>query len=241
MIDLTRFQPAQLRSEPYTWAAIDGLYSARDAQALAAGYPEDHFKPVNGYDGEKGYQYQARSLIHMGAAVPTRARHLSPAWRKLANALLSPQYRAALGAMIGRDLGDALLEANVTVYGPGAWQGPHLDLREKIVTHVLYFNPHWRVEDGGCLRILNAQDVGACAHEILPVVGNSAVLVRSQRSWHTVTPVRDDCEETRRSLNVIFHQPGSRSTMWSAEEERAAAAGPLHRVLERVRRLRRPA
>ena len=237
MIDLNRLQPQQLRSAPYAWAAVEDLFAPADAAGLAAGYPTDHFKDVQGYDGEKGYKYRARSLVHMGAAAATRARHLSPAWRRLAETLLSEQYRAALGRLIGRDLDGALLEVNATVYGPGAWQGPHLDLREKIVTHVLYFNPAWRRDDGGCLRILRAKDPEAAAHEIVPVVGNSAVLVRSDKSWHTVTPVHPACVETRRSLNVIFHQPGSRSSMWSAEEERSATlAGTLRNALGRARR-----
>ena len=33
-------------------------------------YPHDHFKSVDGYDGEKSYVYECRSLIHMGPPDP---------------------------------------------------------------------------------------------------------------------------------------------------------------------------
>ena len=55
MIDLTKLTPA----------------------ALARTFPRDHFKTVGGYDGEKGFQYEARSLIGIGAAGATHAGRLS--------------------------------------------------------------------------------------------------------------------------------------------------------------------
>jgi hypothetical protein len=56
-----------------------------------------------------------------------------------------------------------------------------------------------------------------------PVVGNSAVLVRSENSWHAVSRVRDGCRTSRRSLTVTFYRPGSPSTMWPEGDET-----PLH-------------
>jgi hypothetical protein len=58
---------------------------------------------------------------------------------------------------------------------------------------------------------------------IPPVVGNSAVLVRSTKSWHAVTRVRDDCRISRRSLALTFYRPGSPSTMWPEGDQT-----PLH-------------
>src|SRR5204863_9356245 len=110
--------------------------------------------------------------------------------------------------------GQAQMEVNAVHYGPGARLGPHLDLREKIATQVLYFNETWNAEDGGCINILRSSNAGDVAAEITPIIGHSVVLVRSDRSWHTVTRVVDGCHRSRRSLNVIFHLPGSVSTMW---------------------------
>jgi hypothetical protein len=59
--------------------------------------------------------------------------------------------------------------------------------------------------------------------EILPVVGNSSVIVRSDHSWHCVSPVTNGCRTSRRSMNVIFYRPGAVSTMWPPGDET-----PLH-------------
>ena len=55
---------------------------------------------------------------------------------------------------------------------------------------------------------------GRRGHRIRPVVGNSAVIVRSDDSWHAVDPVVADGRLSRRSVTVTFHAPGSVSSMW---------------------------
>jgi Rps23 Pro-64 3,4-dihydroxylase Tpa1-like proline 4-hydroxylase len=211
MLDISRIGAQVLATRPFGWTAIDETFERRTAAALAIAFPSDHFKRVAGYDGEKSYQYRARSLIHMGASSPSHVDGLSPEWQSLASDLLAPQYRQALMSLTGLDLREALLEANITEYGPSAWLGPHVDLREKLVTHVLYFNEVWNTGDGGCLRILGSPEPADVVHEVIPVAGCSVVLKRSDQSWHMVTRVR---RGRRRAVNVIFHQPGSISTMW---------------------------
>jgi len=224
MIDLTRITRHTLETQPYEWAEVGGLYSPQDAAALAASFPRDHFKTVVGYDGEKDYVYEARALIAMGAGTVSRPEELSEAWLALAHDLLAPAYRAALSSLTGQDLSAVPMEANVFHYGPGACLGPHLDLRDKLVTHVLYFNPVWNVEDGGCLTVLRSGDSTDIAADIAPIIGNSAVLVRSDRSWHAVSRVVNGCRESRRSMTVTFYRPGSISTMWPPGDKT-----PLHR------------
>lgn len=204
--------------EPYQWALVDGLFAHEDANALAASYPRDHFKTVRGDDGEKGYEYEARSLIKMGAGIPSYAEDLSPAWRQLVDDLLSPDYRAATSQLTGLNLMEMQIEVNVFHYGPNAWLGAHLDLKDKVVTHVFYFNEVWKEEDGGCLSILRSSDANDVHKRILPLVGNSAVLVRSENSWHAVSRNVDRCHRSRRSMTVTFYPHGSISTMWPAED-----------------------
>ena len=214
MLNLHRIAEQKMETKPYQWALIDRLFSIQDAALLAASFPRDKFKNVAGYDGEKGYEYMSRSLIHMGATVPSHAESLSPAWRELAGDLLSTEYRSALTRITGRDLNSALMEVNVIHYGPGAFLGPHVDLKAKMMSHVLYFNERWNAQHGGCINILKSSDPSDVLAEILPVVGNSVLVVRSKQSWHSVSRVAQDCRTSRRSINVIFHSPGSVSTMW---------------------------
>ena len=245
MIKLQDVAAAKLQSEPYQWAAIDGLYSPHDGLALAETFPVDHYKRVEAYGGEKDYAYDARLLIGMGARTIAYREHLSDAWQRLADDLRSPEYREAISALTGVDLSDALLEVNVFHYGPGASLGAHPDLPDKLVTHVLYFNRTWNVADGGCLTILRSKDAGSVVATIPPVVGNSALLVRSDESWHAVSPVVTETPLSRRSLTATFYRPGSTSSMWPDGDETPlrdytappAPPRPLwRRVASRVRR-----
>ncbi len=214
MIDWDRFARQALQTQPYCWSFADRLYAPADAAALAGTFPGDHFKRLSDYGGEKDFEYESRELIGMGASGISNSAFLSSAWRALAGDLLSQQYRTAMSTLIGIDLGEALLEVNVFHYPPGGSLGPHPDLRDKLVTHVLYFNESWNDADGGCLTILGSSNAADVVATISPVVGNSAILVRSDDSWHAVSPVDRSCRSSRRSLTATFYRPGSVSTMW---------------------------
>lgn len=240
MLDLTQLERRTLNTEPYAWAVVDGLYSPKDAAALAATYPRDHFKTVSGKDAEKEYLYESRELLGLGADTVSHPKELSDAWRELANDLLSPEYRAAMSRLTGLDLTSVPIEANVYHYGPGSSLGPHLDMPIKWVTHVLYFNDAWNPKDGGCLSILRSSDPADVAAVIPPIVGSSAVLVRSDRSWHSVQRVVESCRKSRRAVTVTFYSPGSVSPMWPPGDTTPLHTyeGPPPRSLaERLRRL----
>lgn len=223
MLDLTRIERCTLESEPYSWAVVDGLYSPEGAAALAATYPRDHFKTVSGKDAEKEYLYESRELLALGGSTVSHPEELSDAWRELAHDLLSPEYRAAMSGLTGLDLTSVPVEANVYHYGPGSSLGPHLDMAIKHVTHVLYFNDSWDPKDGGCLSILRSSDPDDVAAVVPPIVGSSAVLVRSDRSWHSVQRVVESSRKSRRAVTVTFYSPGSVSPMWPPGDET-----PLH-------------
>jgi len=218
MINLARIEQEIMKTEPFQWAFVNNLFDPQDADALASSYPSDHFKTVAGNDGEKTYEYEARSLIRMGASTPSYPEKLSPAWRQLASDLLSPAYRAAVTKITGLDVTNAPLEVNIFHYTPGAWLGPHLDLKTKIITHVLYFNKTWNMEDGGCFTVLNSSKMDDVVTQVSPIVGNSSIIVRSEKSWHAVSRVVPTCKRSRRSVTVTFYHPDSPSTMWKDDD-----------------------
>ena len=218
VLNLAAIAAQDMEREPYGWMRSTGLFSGADAAALAKDFPTDRYRVTKGYDGEKGYKYWARSLIHMGADRVSGPAGLTPEWLAFAQDLLTPAYRSHMSAVTGLDLAEAPMEANLVQYGPGAWLGPHVDLREKIATQIFYFNAAWDSDDGGCLQVLARQDARDPVATILPIVGSAALLVRSDDSWHAVSPVRPECRQIRRSLNVTFHLPGAVSTMWPPKE-----------------------
>src|SRR5215510_13370445 len=117
MEDLTQVKEQSLSADLYRGALVDRLFAPADVRALVETFPRDHFKTVRGYDGEKGYEYEARSFIHMGAHTATQPQSLSTVWRRLAEALLSPAYRDAMSRFTGVDLSTLPLEANAFHYG----------------------------------------------------------------------------------------------------------------------------
>ena len=223
MINLGKIRDNKLSRDPYEWAFISNLYSPRAEAELAATFPTDHFKTMVGNDGEKDWTYESRCLLGFGNSVPSHPWRLSRAWRELATDLASTEYREAMSKLTGIDLMSLWLEANVFHFGPGAWLGPHVDRKDKIVTQVLYFNDTWERKNGGCLAILRSSDLADEAAEILPTVGNSCVLVRSASSWHAVKPVAANCRNSRRSVTVTFYPEGTISPMWPPNEN-----APLH-------------
>jgi SM-20-related protein len=238
MIELNRISAALLESEPYQWAAIDKLFSPDDAALLAASFPHDHFKRLASYDGEKDFEYEIRCLIRMGEHSPSRARQLSSAWLALAGDFLSSGYRTAMTSMTGLDLRNAPLEVNLFHYPPGGSHGAHPDHRNKIVTHILYFNEAWNDDDGGYLKILRSSNPEDVAARVWPIVGNSAVLVRSRDSWHAVARVADGSRRSRLSLTATFYRPGCESTVWPGWKQRLLHDHPL-RVWNKLKEVAR--
>ena len=103
MIDFAKIEGASKAHEPYEWAFVPGLYNAHDAHELAASYPHDHYKTLKSTSGNRSYFYDARSFIGQGADVASYPNELSPAWKQLAEDLMSPTYRQAMSRLVGRD------------------------------------------------------------------------------------------------------------------------------------------
>ncbi|MDQ2935460.1 MAG: 2OG-Fe(II) oxygenase [Chloroflexota bacterium] len=220
MIDFDALAGTPLQQIPYEWALVEDAFDRERAPALIDTFPTRDFWQIAGHDGEKSYTYDARPLVICGADRPVNLSPFADPWQEVVDDLLSPNYREALSTAIGRPLDDALMEANVWRWPNEAHLGPHLDMEQKIVTQVFYLNAGWNPWWGGCLRILKSKDEHDLASEIPPRLGNASILVRSDRSWHTVSPV-SAAPVPRRSLIVTWFQPGSRSPTWYEDADGA--------------------
>jgi SM-20-related protein len=220
MIDFDALAATSLQQAPYDWALVDGAFDPERAPALIDTFPTRDFWLIAGHDGEKSYTYDARPLVICGADRAVKLSPLSEPWQEVVDDLLSRRYREALSTAIRRPLDDAVMEANVWRWPSQAHLGPHLDMERKIVTQVFYLNAGWNPWWGGCLGILNSKDEADLASEILPLLGNASILVRSDRSWHTVSPV-NAAPVPRRSLIVTWFHAGSESPTWYEDADGA--------------------
>jgi SM-20-related protein len=208
---------------PYQWGFLPAAFDIDDAARLLATWPRDGYWRLTGRDEEKSWTYAARPLVTLDAGGPAFGASLEPEWRQVAETISSRSYRNALGNAIGRDLASAGVEASVWRWDVGTNLGPHRDMATKIVTQVFYFNVGWRPEWGGCLRILNSAGPDDVVVELPPRLGSSSVLVRSDRSWHSVTPVAASAPGPRLSLIVTWLAPGAESPVWQVQDGRIAS------------------
>jgi SM-20-related protein len=219
VLDLHALTSTSLETEPFQWSRVAAAIPHHDAEELVTTFPDDGFWEITGNDGEKSFTYAARPLVTLGARRPAPVGKLASAWESVAAVLVSDAYRGALSEHLGRSLDGASMEASIWRWDADAHLGPHLDLPSKIVTQVFYFNDlGWDPSWGGCLRILRSRDADDAHAEIPPALGSASVLVRSECSWHSVTPVAATAPQARRSLIITWFHPGSTSPVWAVDE-----------------------
>jgi hypothetical protein len=235
MIDFRGIASSDLRKEPYEWARIDRAIPEERVRELIESFPDDEFWELAPRDRERQWSYSARPLVPLGADAPDEALEWTAPWRELVDDLLSPAYRESLSELIGKPLDDALMEASVWRWEPDAHLSPQTDLAEKIVTQVFYLSYGWDPSWGGCLEILRSPNSRDVFEELPPLPGLASVLVRSDRSWHAVSPARDSAPEPRRNVVVTWHRPGSESVVWDTD------GGGMTRCRSSRRRASRPA
>ncbi|MEU5274954.1 2OG-Fe(II) oxygenase [Streptomyces asoensis] len=208
LIDLQALRDAQLEKDPYRYAVVPHSFHDDDAaRALNDGFAVDGFvrserRPGSG--GGKHYLMHNRTLVSEGRQHREAVDTLPDAWRRLVDEVTSDSYRDALVELTGADLDGCTVEARMTRYSSGCWIQPHTDRPDKAVTHLFYFNDTWRSEWQGDLHVLRGPDMKDVARRVLPLLGTSVVLVRSDDSWHGVPPVSEGCPDDRRALLVHF-------------------------------------
>lgn len=242
MLDLEALSSAEMQTTPFRWAQIRGMLSAPDSEALSAAWPGEDFWAVEG-KAQQSYSYAIRPLTVLGRGPATGLSPLPQEWAEVLEDLLSPQYKESLSRLAGIDLRDAELEASLRRWDRGAHLGPHRDNPDKLLTHIVYFERDWAAERGGCLRILGSENEEDVVAEIPPHLGTSSLLVRSERSWHSVTPVAATSRQPRRSLQMTWMPRGSVSPAWKLRDngslEIRREPKRLSRLRGRVHRARR--
>jgi hypothetical protein len=188
------------RSHPYAWLATEPgeLFDATVGHELRESFPLSSFVRREARDGgDKVYRNYSRPLSSPEGG---RVDDVSPSWRALVEDLLSVEYRQAVAGVLGQAPA-ARVELRLVRHAPGDFLDPHTDRADKLFTHVLYFNAVWQEEWGGHLEILDGGGMVAVAR-IPPLLGTSALLARSEDSWHRVSRVTGAAAPERRSIVI---------------------------------------
>ncbi|MCH8544410.1 MAG: 2OG-Fe(II) oxygenase [Alcanivorax sp.] len=115
----------------------------------------------------------------------------SPAQQALGSHL--EQLRQGINRALFLGLFD--LEAHFAIYHPGAFYRRHLDAFQgnnaRVVSMVLYLNPAWVPEHGGCLRLWPSPRARRPAFDVAPMSG-TLVCFLSEQIPHEVLPAFND-------------------------------------------------
>lgn len=129
-------------------------------------------------------------------------------WSALRDVLSSTDYRDRVSELTGIPLADSAFTLDLWEYRSGDWLAPHLDKPEKVVTQIFYLTEGWQPEHDGRLLVLTADDQASVDRALPPRLGSSAILVRSQKSWHAVEAPGPDSPARRSVTATFWHHDG---------------------------------
>jgi Rps23 Pro-64 3,4-dihydroxylase Tpa1-like proline 4-hydroxylase len=187
---------------PFTWltTGVGELFDQATQSALAENFPTESYerRSADSRTSDKSYRNYSRVLHAPGSDT---AADLPEIWAELLAELLAPAYRKTVADVLGVPAPDEL-EVRLARHAPGDWLGPHTDRADKLFSHVFYLNAGWQRDWGGCLQILGSDDPHDLVAEVVPELGATALILRSDSSWHQVGRVAPGVDRERASLLV---------------------------------------
>jgi hypothetical protein len=165
-LDFAAFRSARLTREPFPYLILPGFIKPAALAAVHTDYPR---------------------IDHSGS-FPVKELKYGLAFAGLLKTLTGSEMRAAFEEKFGIDLKGR--PTMITARGRcGTRDGNiHTDAVTKIITVLIYMNPHWE-EAGGCLRLLRSPtDIEDVLAEVPPVEGTLVAFRRSNNSYHGHKP-----------------------------------------------------
>jgi len=111
-----------------------------------------------------------------------------PRFSALIDDLMSDEFRSLVENKFQIRLDPLPRVVTVRGYSSGRADGRvHPDLKDKVITVLLYLNQGWP-HQGGRLRVLRSRNLEDCAFEMSPELGNMLIFRRGTNSWHGHLP-----------------------------------------------------
>lgn len=208
MINFKKIKEGKLEKYPFQTAAFTDLIDVETIEKLRQEYPKDNFIMYERRMGhDKTYKQCGRHLIIPGENSPYKEEMLTETWRTFCEDLLSKEYREAMECLIGQSLKNAYLGVDLWRFDPGSgcYIAPHSDVPWKIATHLFYLVKDWKKEWGGVLSYHDCDKNDDVVIEVLPSMSMSPVLVRSDKSFHSIQPVNINSPESRKVVDIVFY------------------------------------
>jgi hypothetical protein len=165
-LDVAVLEAAALVTNPYEFVFAENTIKGHLQEALLADAP----------------------IISASGSMPLSKLNYGPHFQSLIDDLQGTAFRRIVERKF--NLGLSAFPNTISVRGILHRSGDghiHTDLKEKVITVLLYLNPLWR-QPGGNLRVLRSRDIHDYAFEIPAAFGNLLIFRRSERSWHGHLP-----------------------------------------------------
>jgi len=201
----------QFRSaQPYRHLAIEGFLDALACQRILDGFPRFEDRYALNEMGEVG-----------GKAVRMNVRDVSDAYRDLDRYLQTREFLDFISQVTG--IPDLLYDADYIGGGThenrnGQSLDAHIDFNyhpserwHRRLNLLLYLNPRWSREWGGCLQLYADPRVDATPSvTVVPAFNRCVIFETSERSWHGFDEIRLPVDDhpvppSRRSIALYFY------------------------------------
>lgn len=202
VLDLDQLQRAQVYREPFPYGVISRPVQPQFRDRLLAEFPTCGFEKVEKSSQGKKYRMYHRTFIDKrdGSA---KLDGLASIWGELYRDLTSPLYRSVVAELTGTNLENCSIGASFWRYEHQCFLSTHTDKPEKVVTQLIYLEDEWDESWGGCLHLHREGEGYPIFRTIKPMIDQSVLLVRTDNSWHSVSPVVKG-ERNRKSLQIVF-------------------------------------
>ncbi|KAF1005538.1 MAG: hypothetical protein GAK28_03291 [Luteibacter sp.] len=199
---------AFLGADPFPHVVIDDFLDSSFIGKLLAEFPAFERGNTVGDDGRQG-----------GKSTLDKVRSLGDAYRRLDDAIQSPEFLAAIGRLTGIDglLYDPwYLGGGTHENRNGMSLDPHVDFNfhpserwHRRLNLIIYLNPQWEQAWGGNLELFRDPHEEVTPRQSVPPVFNRCVIFEtSERSWHafdTIALPAQHADLSRRSIALYFY------------------------------------
>jgi hypothetical protein len=144
--------------------------------------------------------------------------HEFPAIHQLIHDLMSVDTIQLVESMIGRDLTDAYLRVEVIADREGFWLKPHKDIKEKLMSMLLYINPFGESEELGT----DIYDGKLNVIKTIPYRNNLGYMFApGDNTWHGLE--KKEIQKERRSMLINYVTFETDWKLPDTKRQRAAA------------------
>ena len=192
-------------------AIVDDLKTLDPAVLAAATLVTDPYDFVFAENTIKGNRQAAlladAPIISSTGSFPLSELSYGPNFQMLIDDLESAEFRRIVERKFDLDLGSFPTMISVRGTLSDTADGHiHTDLKEKLITVLLYLNPGWR-NPAGSLRVLRSKNIHDYELEIPAAFGNMLIFRRSERSWHGHLPYQGNRLSVQLNWMRPVHRP----------------------------------